>query len=249
MEYNFTGKTVLVTGAGSGIGKGLCLKLSKCGAKVIAVSVIQKELDDLVEEVPSVQPICVDLAKWDETKTALEKVGPVDGLVNNAGIALLSPFFDITEDEFDRSFDVNVKAILCVSQVIGKGMVERKKGSIVNISSIASRFGYENHTVYCGTKTAVDGMTRAMALELGKHNVRVNCVCPVVVLTPLGRQWWAEPSRANPMLNRIPLGRFAEIEDIVNPVMFLLTDNASMINGARLPVDGGHTNAPFHCSE
>ncbi|XP_072155751.1 facilitated trehalose transporter Tret1 [Bemisia tabaci] len=111
------------------------------------------------------------------------------------------------------------------------------------------QFGYENHTVYCGTKTAVDGMTRAMTLELGKHNVRVNCVCPVVVLTPLGRQWWSEPSRAEPMLNRIPLGRFAEIEDIVNPVLFLLTDNASMINGARLPVDGGHTTAPFHCSE
>ncbi|CAH0386779.1 unnamed protein product [Bemisia tabaci] len=249
MEFNFEGKTVLVTGAGQGIGKGICMKLAKCGAQVIAVSNLTSQLDDLKAEVPSIRPIQVDLDNWNETREKLKDVGPVDGLVNNAGVAFINSFFDITENDFDRSFNVNVKAVINVSQMVAKGMVERKKGAIVNVSSQSSMKGHEDHTVYCGTKAAVDGVTRVMALELGKHNVRVNCVNPTVVLTPMGRNWWGEPSRGEPMLSRIPLGRFAEVEEVVNTILFLLSDSASMINGVTLLVDGGHVAAPHRCTK
>lgn len=240
MEITFTGKRALVTGAGKGIGRDAVKALLKCGAEVIAVSRTQTDLDSLKAECPSVTPVCVDLADWDSTGKALQDVGPVDLLVNNAAVATLQPFLEVTPQEFDKSFSVNVKAALRVAQIVARGMKSRGSGgSIVNVSSQASQCALQDHAVYCATKGALDMLTKVMALELGPHKIRVNSVNPTVVMTAMGRIGWSDPMKAGPMMSRIPLGKFAEVEDVVNAILFLLSEKSAMITGATLPVDGG----------
>ncbi|CAH0380507.1 unnamed protein product [Bemisia tabaci] len=235
------GKTILVTGAGQGIGKALCLKLADNGATVIALSRTQNHLDELVHENCNILPVQVDLSNWQETKQALTCINNIDGLVNNAGIALNAPLLQITEEQIDRSFNINVKALINVTQTVVPKMIEKKQGSIVNVSSQASLAGLAEHTVYCGTKAAVDGLTRAMALELGEHNIRVNTVNPTVVMTAMGKQVWSNPAKGNPLKEKIPLHRFAEVDDVVDAIIFLLSDGSKMITGTNLPIDGGYT--------
>ncbi|CAJ1080449.1 L-xylulose reductase-like [Xyrichtys novacula] len=240
MEISFAGKRALVTGAGKGIGRATALALARCGAKVTAVTRTQADLNSLVQENASITPVCVDLGDWEATETALKDVGPIDLLVNNAAFPSLQSFLEITPDHFDRSFNVNVKAALQVSQIVARGMKARGSGgSIVNVSSQASQCALRDHTVYCATKAALDMLTKGMALELGPYQIRVNTVNPTVVMTDMGRLGWSDPEKSKNMMSRIPLGRFAEVEDVVNSILFLLSDKSSMTNGVALPVDGG----------
>ncbi|XP_023197145.1 L-xylulose reductase isoform X2 [Xiphophorus maculatus] len=241
MEISFAGKRALVTGAGKGIGRSTALALARCGARVTAVTRTQADLNSLVQECPAIVPVCVDLADWAATEAALKDVGPIDLLVNNAACTKLQPFLEVTPDQFDLLFNVNVKAVLHISQMVAGGMKARGSGgSIVNVSSQASQRALRDHTVYCATKGALDMLTKVMALELGPHQIRVNSVNPTVVMTKMGRLGWSDPEKAQTMKSRIPLGRFAEEEDVVNCILFLLSEKSSMINGVALPVDGGH---------
>ncbi|XP_068160617.1 L-xylulose reductase isoform X2 [Antennarius striatus] len=240
MEISFVGKRALVTGAGKGIGRATALTLARCGAKVTAITRSQADLNGLMQECPSIIPVCVDLADWEATEATLQDVGPIDLLVNNAGCSSLQPFLEVTPDQFDRLFNVNVKAVVHVSQVVARGMKARGSGgSIVNVSSQASKCALRDHAMYCATKGALDMLTKVMALELGPHQIRVNSVNPTVVMTEMGRMAWSDPDKANPVLSRVPLGRFAEVDDVVNSVLFLLSDKSNMTNGVTLPVDGG----------
>ncbi|KAF3691453.1 L-xylulose reductase [Channa argus] len=240
MEISFAGKRALVTGAGKGIGRATALALTRCGAKVVAVTRTQDDLNSLVQECPSITPVCVDLADWGAAKAALEDVGPIDLLVNNAACANLQPFLEVTPEQFDQSFNVNVKAVLHVSQIVARAMKARGSGgSIVNVSSQASQCAIRDHAVYCATKAALDMLTKVMALELGPYQIRVNSVNPTVVMTKMGRQGWSDPEKARTIISRIPLGHFAEVEDVVNSILFLLSDKSNMTNGVTLPVDGG----------
>ncbi|XP_076170907.1 L-xylulose reductase [Ptiloglossa arizonensis] len=240
MNIDFEGKRILVTGAGRGIGKQLVLRLSKYKGQVIALSKTREELEKLRAEDPRIEIVCTDLLDWNSSRKAVQSVLPIDLLVNNAGVARLRSFLDATEEDFDLSFGVNVKPILNVSQVVAKNMIERKVGgSIVNVSSQASQAALKDHTVYCSSKGAVDAMSRTMALELGPHNIRVNTVNPTVIMTDMGRLGWSEPNKAQTMLSKIPLGRFGEVDEVVDAIVYLLSDRSSMINGASLPVDGG----------
>lgn len=189
---------------------------------------------------PGVEPVCVDLGNWEATEQALGSVGPVDLLVNNAAVALLQPFLEVTKEACDASFDVNLRAVLQVSQIVARGMVARgAPGSIVNVSSQASQRALTHHSVYCTTKSAVDMLTKVMALELGPYKIRVNAVNPTVVMTPMGQANWSDPQKAKTMLDRIPLGRFAEVDNVVDTILFLLSDRSSMTTGSTVPVDGG----------
>ncbi|KAK2714181.1 D-erythrulose reductase-like [Artemia franciscana] len=237
---DFRGKTALVTGAGQGIGYSVARKLASLGAKVYALSKNESHLAKLVDEEKSIHPVCCDLTDWDSTKLKVAGIGQIDLLVNNAGVGKLEPFLIASSDAFDWIFNVNVKAVMNVSQVVASGMVERKHGAIVNVSSQASQAALKEHAIYCASKAALDSMTRVMALELGPHNIRVNTVNPTVVLTELGRSAWADPQKGGEMKAKIPLGRFAEVDDVVNAIVFLLSDNAAMITGTCLPVDGGY---------
>uniref|UniRef100_UPI00398F101F L-xylulose reductase n=1 Tax=Pristiophorus japonicus TaxID=55135 RepID=UPI00398F101F len=240
MEASLACKRALVTGAGKGIGRDTAKALLECGAEVIALTRTQSDLDSLVQECPKMLTVCVDISNWEATENALKDIGPIDLLVNSAAVAILEPFLDVTPEAFDKLFDVNVKALLHVSQIIAKRMKCRGKGgSIVNLSSQASRCALKDHAVYCASKGAVDMLTKVMALELGPHKIRVNAVNPTVVMTAMGRIGWSDPGKAAGMLSRIPLGRFAEVEDVVNTIIFLLSDKSAMLTGVTLPVDGG----------
>ncbi|KAM5135765.1 L-xylulose reductase [Mantella aurantiaca] len=241
MEISFAGRRALVTGAGKGIGRGTVKALRDAGAAVIALSRSPQDMESLARECPGVETVCVDLGDWSATEAAMKSIGPVDLLVNNAGVALLQPVLDITQEAFDKSFAVNVRAVILVSQIVARQMVERGvPGAIVNVSSQASQVALQDHAVYCATKGALDMLTKVMALELGPKKIRVNCVNPTVVMTDMGRANWSDSKKAEPMLNRIPMRRFAEVEDVVNSILFLLSDKSGMTTGACLPVDGGY---------
>nr|XP_051684397.1 L-xylulose reductase isoform X2 [Oryctolagus cuniculus] len=150
------------------------------------------------------------------------------------------PFLEVTKEACDTSFDVNLRAVIQVSQIVARGMIARgAPGAIVNVSSQASRRALTDHSVYCSTKGALDMLTKVMALELGPHKIRVNAVNPTVVMTPMGQANWSNPHKAKPLLDRIPLGKFAEVEHVVDAILFLLSDRSGMTTGSTLPVDGG----------
>ncbi|CAB3224148.1 unnamed protein product [Arctia plantaginis] len=240
MDKYFKGKRILVTGGCQGIGQGIALELWKQGADVVIISNQPDNLKTIKIEYPSIETACVDLRDWDKTRDVINSLGVFDGLVNNAGIAIIEPFLECSPDSLDETISVNVKAILNVSQVLAKKMIENKiKGSIVNISSQASKAALIDHAAYCASKGAVDSLTRVMAVELGPHDIRVNTVNPTVIMTDMGRKVWAAPEKSHGMMSKIPLGRFGEVHEVVSTVLFLLSDSASMISGVHLPVDGG----------
>lgn len=240
LNIRFEGKRALVTGAGKGIGREIVKVLAECGAEVIALSRTQADLDSLKAET-GCHTIRADIGDANAAKQAAQDAGAIDLLVNNAGIALIQSFLDVTVEAFDETIAVNLRAALIISQVIARGMIERGEGgSIVNLSSQASQAAIKDHASYGASKAGLDHLTRVMALELGPHNIRVNAVNPTVILTPMGETVWGDPIKGGPMLAKIPLGRFGKPIHVADTVAFLLSDQASMIHGVTLPVDGGY---------
>lgn len=239
MNIRFDGRRVLITGAGKGIGREVATLLAGCAATVIAVSRTKSDLDSLASEIRC-ETIVADLSDAAEAHRAAIRAGRVDLLVNNAGISIPQSFLETTADAFDKTIAVNVRAAMIISQIVAKGMIERGGGgAIVNLSSQASMVGLADHTAYCASKGALDQLTRVMALELGRHNIRVNAVNPTVTLTPMGEMAWGDPAKRDPMLAKIPLGRFAKPRDVANAVAYLLSEQADLITGITLPIDGG----------
>lgn len=239
MNIDFSGKRALVTGAGKGIGRETVAVLAEYGAEVVAISRTQADLDDLAA-LCGCQVIQADLGIVEEARRAADEAGQVDYLVNNAGISILQSFFETTVEAFDEIMAVNVRAALLVSQVIARKMIASgKPGAIVNVSSQSSMRAVQDHTAYCTSKGALDQLTRMMALELGPHNIRVNAVNPTVTLTPMGEMAWSDPAKSGPMMARIPLKRFARPRDVAEVIAFLLSDQAHMVSGVVLPIDGG----------
>ncbi|XP_066152634.1 L-xylulose reductase-like [Euwallacea fornicatus] len=240
MDIRFENKRIMVTGAASGIGKGIAVRLVQNGATVIAVDKNQDNLNYLVSEQSSIIAAAIDLSDWTSSHDAVKQYFPVDMLVNCAGVVEVLPVTNVTEETYQKLFDVNVKGTISITQAVVTDLLSRNaQGSIVTISSQASKAGLLNHTIYSASKGALDSFTRSLALELGPKNIRVNCVNPTAVMTPLGKRAWSDSSARYAMLAKIPLQRFAEVDDVVNAVVFLLSDQASMITGHCLPVDGG----------
>jgi L-xylulose reductase len=239
MDIRLDGKRALVTGAGKGIGREIVKHIAGCGASVVAVSRTESDLASLKFEVPC-ETITADLADAAACRRAAEQAGPIDLLVNNAGISIPEPLLDTTVDAFDRTMSVNVRAVLLITQTIAKGMISRGRGgAIVNLSSQASMAALADHAAYCASKGALDMLTKVMALELGRYQIRVNAVNPTVTLTPMGEMAWGDPKKSGPMLAKIPLGRFAKPFHVAQVVAYLLSDQSDMIHGVTLPIDGG----------
>ena len=240
----FTDKIVLVTGAGKGIGRAIAVMLAARGAGVVAMSRSGEDLKELAAEIGS-RSIQVDLADAEATRAAARSALPVDYLVNCAGTTTLEPFLDVTVEAFDHLIAVNTRAPMIVAQEYARDRVKRGiGGAIVNVSSMSSFIGFADHTAYCASKGALDAMGRVMANELGRHGIRVNTVNPAITLTAMARKAWSDPVKADPMLKRMPLGRFIEPEEVAEVVLFLLSDRAAMVNGIAMPIDSGFQVTP-----
>lgn len=247
----FKNKRALVTGAGRGIGKGIALALAKEGCNVVVSDINQEDCGKVAKElekfgVKTVSVKC-DVSKKDEvavlfSKTAKE-FGKLDILVNNAGIFPFISFKDMTEADWDKVLNVNLKSVFLCSQEAVKIMPER--GRIISISSIASFVGFEGLVHYCASKGGINGMTRALALELAPKKITVNAVAPGAIDTPGASQpdqprTAAEAARKQ-TIAMIPLARMGQPEDIANAVVFLASDKAEYITGQTIIVDGGWT--------
>jgi L-xylulose reductase len=237
---DFSGKRVIVTGAGKGIGRATALMLARRGATVIAVTRSVADLEALAGEI-ACKTIAVDLADADATREAARKALPADLLVNCAGTTELESFLDVSVENFDLLYAVNTRAPMIVAQEYARERVEQGLGgAIVNVSSVAAFVGIPDHAAYCASKAGLDGLTRVMAKELAPKGIRVNGVHPTVTLTPMAVKAWSDPDKAAGMMARIPVGRFAEPDDIAEVILFLLSDEAAMVNGLSMPVDGGY---------
>ncbi len=236
---SFQGRSVLVTGAGKGIGRATAVLLAGRGASIVALSRSQADLDALRAEI-GCRVRAVDLADVADTRAAAEEAAGADYLVNCAGTAELGPFLDLAVETFDAVMAVNCRAPMILSQAYARDRIARgAPGAIVNVSSISAFLGLADHAAYCASKGALDAMTRVMAGELGRQGIRVNAVNPVVTLTPMAEKAWSDPARSGPMLARIPMGRFVQPGEVASVIAYLLSDDAAMINGVSLPVDGG----------
>ncbi|MBT9385038.1 SDR family oxidoreductase [Pseudooceanicola sp. CBS1P-1] len=235
----FSGKSVIITGAGKGIGRACALAMAARGAEVIAMTRTAADLETLHAEIGG-RSIAVDLQDPAATRAAMAEAGPADFLINSAGINVLESSFEMTEAGYEAVLGINLRAALITCQEFARARVaEGGGGAIVNITSIAGHRGFTEHLCYAASKAGLEGASRVMAKEFGPHGIRVNCVAPTITLTELAVEAWSDPVKSQPMMVRHPMNRFAEAEEVADSIAMLLSQDARMITGAVLPVDGG----------
>lgn len=236
---DFTGKTIIITGAGKGIGRACVELFTERGAQVVAMSRSQTDLDDLAGKFGATV-ISVDLTNTAAARAAMKKVGLADALINCAGTNVLESVIDMTEAGYEQVLGINLRAALICAQEFARARIANGGGgTIVNVTSIAGHRGFVDHVAYAASKAGLEGATRVMARELGAYGIRVNAVAPTVTMTELAAKAWSEPSKRDPMLARHPMKRFAEVDDVARSIAMLVSEDAPMISGAVLPVDGG----------
>lgn len=244
-RYDLSGQTAVISGAGRGLGRGCALLLAERGAHVVAVSRTEDELTDLCGRIKSgggtAQYRQVDVTDIEAFRSTMEGLGPIDIFVNNAGTNIPQPFIEVAADVFDRVVGLNFRAAYFAAQSAARSMVRQRSGTIIHISSQLGHVGAPNRTVYCATKHAIEGLTKAMALELGPLGIRVNSVGPTFVETPMTRPFFADEAFRGEVLGNIPMGQLASIEDVAEAVCYLASPAAGMVNGHCLLVDGGWT--------
>ena len=239
---DLNGRPVLVTGASGGIGAATVRRLVAAGADVVAAGRSVEALDALSAETGS-RSLPFDLESEDSVRGALEGLD-VHGVVNCGGFGgeIATPM-DTDIDVFDKVISVNARGALLVTKYTSRTMVAAGRGgAIVNVSSQASLVALSGHISYGSSKAALDNITRVSALELGRYGIRVNSVNPTVVMTPMSAWYWGREDVEKPFLDAMPLGRWATEDEIAAPIVFLLSDDASMITGVSLPVDGGYSS-------
>ena len=245
-SFRLDGRRALVTGAGRGIGMGAAVALARAGARVTLAARSADALEELAarmrDEGLEADALALDVTDIEAARARIAERGPFRVLVNNAGLNRPGPMLEATPEDFDAVMDLNVRAAYFVAQAVLAGMVEAGQGgSIVNVSSQMGLVGGIDRTLYCASKFAMEGMTRAMAIEAARHGVRVNTVCPTFVRTPMTESTFADPERVAWIESKIELGRVAEVEDMMGPVLFLASDASAMVTGSSLVVDGGWT--------
>lgn len=232
-------KIALVTGAGRGLGKAIVHTLHDAGARIIAVARTQADLNCLADELPGVETWAVDVT-GDEFIQRVEALQQLDVLVNNAGTNRPEPFDKVSDDNLDFVMNLNVRTVFRVSRAAVRVMKHAGTGgAIINMSSQMGRVGSPERTVYCMSKHAVEGLTKAMAVELGPDNIRVNAVAPTFIDTPLTKPMLNDPEFKKFVDRMIPLGRVGQPSDVAEAVKYLAT--APMVTGTSLLVDGGWT--------
>ena len=240
------GFRALVTGASSGIGLGCAVALAEAGADVVLASRNMKALNEAAEAIImkgfSAETLQLDISDLVSIDTVLKDQKPFDVLVNSAGLGRHTPSLETSSEDFDEVMDVNLKGAYFLTQSIAKALIKAKKpGSLINISSQMGHVGGVDRAVYAASKHAVEGFTKAMAIEWGRHQIRVNTICPTFIRTPLTQSTFDNPDRKKWIEGKIKLGRVGEVEDVMGAVVFLASDASSMITGTALMIDGGWT--------
>lgn len=245
-SFRLDGRRALVTGASSGIGLGAAVALAEQGAHVVLAA---RSADKLAAAVAalnaaglSAEALPLDVGDVTATAGAVAEHGPFDVLVNSAGIARHAPAAETAPQDFDAVAALNIRGAYFVTQAVAKGLIAaRRPGSLINVSSQMGHVGGSERAVYCATKHAVEGFTKAMAIEWGPHGIRVNTLCPTFIRTALTEATFADPARVAWLESRIKLGRTGRVEDIMGAIAFLASDASALVTGAALMVDGGWT--------
>lgn len=245
-SFRLDRRRALVTGASSGIGLSAAAALAQAGAAVTLVARREAGLAAVCDAIRAAggqaRALPLDVTDTEATARALAAGGPFDVLVNSAGLARHAPALDTTPADFDAAMALNLRAAYFLTREVARGLIDAARpGSLINVSSQMGHVGGPDRAVYCASKHALEGMTKAMALEWAPHGIRVNTICPTFIRTPLAEQTLAIPGRRDWILSKIKLGRLGEIEDIMGPVVFLASDASAMMTGTHLIVDGGWT--------
>jgi len=248
--FKLKDKVAIITGARQGMGKTHALTLARAGAKVVVSDISLEDCEKVVKEIKKAgnkaMAIKCDVSKKKEVdemvKKTVEKWGRVDILVNNAGICQFKPFLDLTEEEWDRTLNINLKGYFLCAQAVAKEMAKKKLGVIVNIASVAmgqQGIGFSNIAHYCASKGGIVGMTEAMAVELAPYNIRVNAIAPGMIDTPMIDPITKNPKQEKATLSRVPMNRVGKPQEVSNLVLFLASDQSSYMTGSTVVIDGG----------
>ena len=239
-------RVAVVTGAGRGIGRGCAIALAESGADVVAIARTRREVEAVAEEVEALgrgaRAVVCDVTDARRLERVMRSLERVDVLVNAAGTNVPEPFLDVAESSLDALLAVNLKGTFLAAQAAARRMVAAGAGgAIVNVSSQMGHVGAPRRSVYCATKHAVEGLTKALAIELAPHGIRVNSVAPTFVETSMTAPFLDDDAFRAEVLERIPLGRIGSVSDVAGAVVFLASPAAGLVTGASLLVDGGWT--------
>lgn len=245
-SFRLDGKRALVTGAGRGLGLGFAAALAQAGAHVSLAARTRDEIEEaaaaLRENGHRAEALQLDVTDIDAMRRTIEAAPPFHILVNNAGTNRPGPFVETKVEDFDYVLNINVRAAYFVAQAVARRLIAAgEPGSIINVSSQMGHVGGARRTVYCATKHAMEGFTKAMAIELAPHKIRVNTIAPTFIETPMTKPFFENKEFLDDTLHRIKLGRLGQIEDLMGPVVFLASDAAALMTGSSVVIDGGWT--------
>jgi NAD(P)-dependent dehydrogenase (short-subunit alcohol dehydrogenase family) len=245
-SFRLDGKRALVSGAGRGIGLAAAAALADAGAHVTLLSRTAREIEDAAEAIRArggaADALVLDVLDVDATARAMAVAAPFEIMLNNAGTNRPKPFAEVTTGDFDAVMDLNLRAAFFLAQAVARGLLAAGRGgSIINVSSQMGHVGAANRTIYCASKWAIEGLTKAMAVELAPHGIRVNTLGPTFIETPLTRPFFEDAAFKASVLGKIKLGRIGQVEDLMGAILFLASDASALMTGAALVVDGGWT--------
>mgnify|MGYP003690442861 FL=1 len=246
-DINLKGETALITGATKGLGRGAAQAIAEAGGDIIAIGRNKSELDSLSKVIKKLKvkytSFNCDVNDYDKMREFITKLKKLDILVNNAGTNIPEPFLSVKKSSMETILNVNTKAVFNVAQLCANQIIKlkRKQGSIINISSIFGLVAGQKRTVYSMTKFGVEGLTKGMALDLAKYNIRVNSVCPNIVLTPRTKKYFADKQYNKYIKENTPINKVVTVSDVATSIVFLASEAASMITGTSIIIDGGWT--------
>jgi NAD(P)-dependent dehydrogenase (short-subunit alcohol dehydrogenase family) len=245
-SFRLDGKRALVTGAGRGIGLAAASALAQAGAHVTLIARTQSQIEAAAQALRTrgdkADALELDVTDLDAVRRAIAAAEPFDVLVNNAGTNRPAHLVDVKVEDFDAIFALNVRAAFFMAQAVARRLIEaRRPGSIINVSSQMGHVGAARRSVYCASKHAMEGFTKAMAIELAPHNIRINSLGPTFLETPMTRPFFEDKAFRAEVLSKIKLGRLGQLDELTGAIVFLASDASSLMTGAALVLDGGWT--------